>query len=82
MTDTLTTVQHRLKPARRARLFDLYRTQGAPDEDGCPTPRAPEANLPPETATQLRLSAIASLSRETPWQQRIFPRNRRGLHRA
>lgn len=65
------------RQSRHARLFALYRHEHLDSED----PREPvsrEAPLIEEQATRLKQAAIASLSREIPWPQRIFQKNRSG----
>ncbi|SNS42800.1 hypothetical protein SAMN04488078_101483 [Antarctobacter heliothermus] len=68
-----------LRTSRRARLFDLYRQEAMPSED----PHRPNPTDVPLTegeAARLQGVAITSLSRGTPWRQRIFRLNRRGSH--
>lgn len=66
-----------LRKSRHARLFDLYRQEALPSDD----PRRPaptDAALTEAETARLQGVAIASLSRETPWRQRIFRLSRRG----
>lgn len=66
-----------LRGARHARLFALYQQEHLPDDD-VPAPVAREPALTPEEARRLQETAIASLSRGTPWRQRIFRLSRTG----
>ncbi|GGF72796.1 hypothetical protein SAMN05216376_101588 [Mameliella alba] len=66
-----------LRGARHARLFALYRQERLPGDES-PVPVHRETVLSPEEARRLQEVAIASLSRGTPWRQRIFRLNRTG----
>ncbi len=68
-----------LRKSRHARLFDLYRQEATPSDDPHRSGPTDAALTEAETA-RLQSAAIASLSRETPWRQRIFRLNRRGSH--
>ncbi len=68
-----------LRKSRHARLFDLYRQEALPSEDPRPSGLT-NAPLSAGDIARLQTTAIASLSRETPWRQRIFRLNRRGSH--
>ena len=74
----LSDAQARIQTQRRARLFDLYRSEAAPDEDGRIRPGPRDIHLAPAQAARLQHAAIASLSRGIPWPLRIFRRNRTG----
>ncbi|GEM_PF-3246258 len=66
-----------LRGARHARLFALYRQETLPGEESA-DPITRDLVLSPDEARRLQETAIASLSRETPWRQRIFRLNRNG----